>query len=120
MFSLLLVYLGARLVALGPPAGSLDRGFSLSFSVFVGHGCLKHIMFLHILYRTSIFHLVFPFKLFLGVTCGFLGSSYVFLRVPWASVGSLWTLLSPLGSPVAPLLAVLEQQFYDFSIFYFS
>ena len=40
-----------------------------------------------------------------------------FLR---SHTGHFGPLLLALGSPVAPLLAVLVQQFYDFNIFYFS
>ena len=56
MFLRFLADVGTGLVALGTPVGSRDRGFSLSFSVLVGYGCPKHIMFLYNFYRTLIFH----------------------------------------------------------------
>ena len=99
MFLRFLAYVGTGLVALGAPVGSRDRGFSLSFSVQVGSGCQKHIMFLYNFYRTLIFHGVFPFKLcfdvavFFESACGLLGPL----------LGHFGTLLSPLGSSLAPL-----------------
>ena len=56
VFSLFLAHGGPGWVALGSLFGSRDRCFSLSFSVQVGHGCPKHIVFLDIFYRTLVFH----------------------------------------------------------------